>query len=303
MNPIEPSSIKIIDSTVEHGFKEITIIGSGFVGGSIAHAAHSRGIKIHVWDPDEETNQLALHFGWKTYKDPSEAASKGELIIIASPVDTIVNMAKRIAPAVKDGAIVTDVGSVKYSISTSLAEIFKDRNIETIPGHPMAGKAVHGLVYADPNIFNEATWIFTDRTDSPALPRLISFARDIGARHFVSMDSIEHDKLVALISHVPQIVSTALATGLSSNDGFEDAIQLAGAGFRDTTRLASSPWLMWEPILKENRKDIIAPLTAVRDALNLIIDDLSIEKVSQIEDAFTQANKARESYDKLHNPL
>lgn len=297
MNPSQASSAKIILPGASHEFQHISILGAGLVGGSIAHVIHSLGMVPHIWDPDVETANLAKQFGWNVYESPGEAASRGDLVILAGPVDTIISTAKIIVDSIKKGAVVTDVGSVKESISIAFSDIFKDKDIEAIPGHPMAGKASHGLSSADISLFRGATWIFTDNFSSPALPALVCFSKELGAKRFISMDSEEHDILVALISHIPQIVSTALTAGVSGQEEFFDAIQIAGGGFKDMSRLASSSWEMWRPILKENRESLIIPLTAVRNLIDEMIRDLLAGQSDRFEPIFLKANKARETYE------
>ena len=166
----------------------------------------------------------------------------------------------------------------------------------------MAGKATHGLSSADITLFKDATWVFTDSRVSPALPRLVRFAQELGANRFISMDSEEHDILVALISHVPQMIATALASGVSKQKEFGEAVQIAGSGFRDMTRLASSEWSMWGPIISENREALILPLSRVRDVVDEMIRDLLAGQHGQLGAIFAEANKARDSYEKRSTP-
>ena len=161
----------------------------------------------------------------------------------------------------------------------------------------MAGKATHGLQSADISLFDKATWVFTGDSESKSLPSLLRFVQELGATRFIVMEPEEHDVLVSIISHVPQMVATALAAGVSHQDEYSDAVQIAGGGFKDTTRLASSPWDMWGPVIKGNREALIIPLTKVRDLLDEMIRDLLASESDRIKPIFLQANQARKAYE------
>ena len=153
------------------------------------------------------------------------------------------------------------------------------------------------MASADISLFKNATWLFTSPIDSPSLPALLCLTQELGASRFIIIEPEEHDILVSLISHVPQLLSTALAAGVSSSEEYLDAVQLAGGGFKDMTRLASSPWLMWGPILKDNRAALIRPLSKVRDLLDEMIRDLLTSESDRIEPIFEKSNKARQTYE------
>ena len=142
-----------------------------------------------------------------------------------------------------------------------------------------------------------ATWLVTgDPTASP-VRRLCAFARSLGATRVLAMDVAAHDALVALISHVPQLVVDALAAGVGESASFESAVELAGTGWRDTTRIASSPWETWEPIVRLNRAAIIQPLQRVHEELGRLLHALHTDDTEALAPVFERAIRAREYYE------
>ena len=293
----DSSGVTEIVPALAHGFERIAIIGVGLVGGSIGYAAARNNIEVHAWDPDPASAALAAALGWKVHPTMSEAVEGVDLVVLAGPVGTLVEDASLVADKVSPGAIVTDVGSVKGEVSEGLRAVFEGSDVFVVPGHPMAGKASSGLMSADPNLFEGATWLFTSEPESEETRRMATFVRSLGAIRVASVDAETHDVLVALISHTPQLVASALAAGVGEASRYRTALGLAGGGFRDTTRIAASPWTMWGPIVETNREAILPPLIEVRDRLDAIIKSLLACDYPDVEKVFIEANNARGIYD------
>ncbi|MGH2771524.1 MAG: prephenate dehydrogenase/arogenate dehydrogenase family protein, partial [Actinomycetota bacterium] len=183
-----------------------------------------------------------------------EAAAAGDLIVIATPAGTIPEVFKQIAPSISPGAVVTDVGSTKTRI-VSEASAACPEGVHFIGGHPIAGSEKEGIEAATADLYRGCSWILTptDRTDPNAYRVLMRFLSGLSVRVF-SLDASRHDEVVALTSHLPQLLSSALmgfAAEVSAADG--GLPLLSAGGFGDMTRIASSSPDLWVDIVRENR--------------------------------------------------
>lgn len=242
-------------------FERVGIVGCGLIGGSLALAAGSRGgaSEVVVTDRDPGVRRRAAGRGVGTVVDGvREVARRCDLVIVAVPVPAIVSVAREAGKHMDMHAVLTDVGSTKAAVVRELTrtagsgEFFQRR---FVGGHPMSGSEREGLEAADATLFEAATYVLTPQptTDADALQRLGSFLRRLGAR-VLTVDAGEHDRLVAVVSHLPQLVSSALMR-FAGDAAREDRglMNLAGGGFRDVTRVAGSNPELWLDILKENR--------------------------------------------------
>jgi prephenate dehydrogenase len=249
--------------------KQLTILAPGLLGGSVARAARARGAarKVVIWARRPETRLALAEQPWcsATCETPEEAVKAAELVVIAAPVDRIVPLVRTIAPALREGAIVCDVGSVKGEISRQ-GHAALHGHAHFVGAHPMAGSDRTGWENASADLFEGRTCFVTPvhASNSRAVARVVAFWRDLGAE-VVTVDPDRHDEIVANISHLPQVLASSLCAFLSTREqGWRN---FAGAGLRDTTRIAASDPKLWRAILEENRDEVLRALRGFQDEL------------------------------------
>lgn len=237
------------------------IVGLGLIGGSIALALKSRGWRVHGQDLNENTVLQALEMG---AIDSSELDPVALITFVAVPVDQAVS-AVAAALGSTTGAV-TDVGSVKSPVCSAFPEG------RFVGGHPMAGSELDGLDGADPAMFESATWVLTPSpaTDDDALSTVAGIVRGLGAE-VVALDPNSHDRLVAVVSHVPHLTAASLM-GLAADRSEEHAalLRLAAGGFRDMTRIASGSPGIWLDICRQNRTAICEALEELETSLTAL---------------------------------
>lgn len=238
----------------------MAVLGTGLIGGSIGLAARAAGAAVTGFDPDPSAASDALARGAVTTvaATAEDAVGSAELIVLAPPVDRIPELCRRLAGHVPDGAVVTDVGSAKEEVVRQGVESFGDR---FVGGHPMAGSERHGVGAADPALFRDAWWILTptDATSSRAYTRVSELVATLGAKP-VALEPAVHDALVARLSHVPQLTASALVDSVAGRGDREALLGLAGAGFRDVTRIAASNPDLWVAIVRSNTRSVLEGL-------------------------------------------
>jgi prephenate dehydrogenase len=242
----------------------VAVIGLGLVGGSVARALTRAGYTVVGVDrPAVARRARRTRAVTRTASSLERAVSGADVVVLAAPPRANLRLLRRTARAAPD-VLVTDVGSVKGPI-VRLASSLRLRRF--VGGHPMAGSERSGLAASDPMLFRGRPWILTPARASPrdmaVLRRLI---RAMGARPVV-MTSAEHDRAVAFLSHVPQLVAWALRDAAHGDAVTARRLGLAGPGFRDMTRLARSPRRLWREILEQNGREVNGALAAVQRAL------------------------------------
>lgn len=250
--------------------EQLTILAPGLIGGSVARAARARGVarSIIVWSRRPETRLALADQAWctATRETAAEAAEGSDLVVIAAPVDRIVPLAREIAPRLKEGALVCDVGSVKGDISRLGHDALQGR-AHFVGAHPMAGSEKTGWEHSHADLFEGRTCFVTPVAATPgdAAARVVRFWRDLGAE-VVTLDPDKHDEIVAHISHLPQILASSLCAFLATKDPAWR--NYAGGGLRDTTRIAGSDAKLWRTILEENRDEVLRALRHFEDELH-----------------------------------
>jgi prephenate dehydrogenase len=249
--------------------EQLTILAPGLIGGSVDRAAKARGVtrRIVIWARRPETRLALGKQPWcsVTSETPEEAVAGADFVVIATPVDRIIPLVRQIAPIVKEGAVVCDVGSVKGEISREGHAALHGK-AHFIGAHPMAGSEKTGWEHGEDDLFEGRTCFVTPAgsTDQRAVGKVVAFWRDLGAE-VVTMDPDKHDEIVAHISHLPQVLASALCAYLSTRDpGWRN---FAGTGLRDSTRIAASDPKLWRSILEENRDEVLRALRHFQDDL------------------------------------
>ncbi len=251
-------------------FEKISILAPGLLGASLAQAVHLRKLAstIAVWARRPETRLKLREVAWcdEVFEKPEAACSGADLVVICTPVGKIVELVRKIREHVPHGAIVTDVGSVKSLICRQGShQLGPERHF--IGSHPMAGSEKSGMDHAREDLFERRPCFVTPLEDSDpkAAETVVAFWRELDA-DVTTINPEKHDEIVAHISHLPHVLASILCSSLELKD--PSWIQYAGAGLRDTTRVASGNTEMWREILQQNRHEIIRALDAYRDELH-----------------------------------
>lgn len=239
----------------------VTIVGLGLMGGSLAlalrrYADRPRLVAV-VRSPERVPEVEARDVVDAVTTDLIAATQDADLVVLATPVRTIVRHIRMIGPHLKPGAVVLDLGSTKTAICQALAAL--PDHVQPVGGHPMCGKEVSGLEHAEATLYEGATFVLCPlpRTADWALALCQDLVARLGARPLI-LDPERHDRLVAAISHLPYLLAVALV-GTAHRVGAEDPTvwKVAASGFRDTSRLASSEVKMMLDILMTNRNAVL----------------------------------------------
>lgn len=271
-------------------FDKIAIVGLGLIGGSIALAARKiwpRGLVIAV-DRKDVLEQAMVKHAIDVAADELYVIAEADLVILAAPVRQNIELLAQLDDAIQKPAVVTDVGSTKREM-VEAARALPPR-FTFVGGHPMGGAARGGFEAARPDLFQGRPWIFTPQGDGAgeSLERLHAFVTAIGALP-KTMRAGEHDALLAVISHLPQLTASALMSVIGSRA--VDGLHLAGRGLVDTTRLAASPADIWQDIAATNADEIRRALDALIDQLTAM--RIGLDEPDVIADVFARAARFR----------
>jgi prephenate dehydrogenase len=274
-------------------FRRIAVIGTGLIGGSFGLAVRKKFPSIETigWDRDSASLDCALSRGAVQEKANglASAVRGADLVYVALPVNGIVKSLAPIAAAADSGALVSDTGSTKVLIEQAARECFRDKPSLFVGGHPMAGKENSGIDSADADLFRGAPYALIANVNN-ADERTRNFAaltEAIGA-HVIWCDAETHDWSVGIVSHLPQLLSIALAQVIqdeSDETGFP--LALAGPGLHDTLRLAGSPYSVWRDILVANSDNVARALNRLGQAIEHLQQNL---KSKELEQEFRAAN-------------
>ena len=256
-------------------FEKVGVVGLGLIGGSIALAVRRTwptGLVIGVDQKDVLEEAMILHAIDVATDDPVVLA-EADLVILAAPVRENIALLENLPNHVQGSAVVTDVSSTKRAIVEAARRL--PSRLTFIGGHPLAGAPHAGIGFARSDLFTARPWLFTPTGDAggPPLDRLFSFVTALGARpHVMGVD--EHDRVLALVSHLPQLAASTLMHVIGTKAG-ESGLALTGRGLSDATWLASSPAAIWRDICATNADhiattldDLIAELQMLRDSLD-----------------------------------
>jgi cyclohexadieny/prephenate dehydrogenase len=276
---------------VKPAFERVAVLGLGLLGGSVVLAVKERGVAARVAGATRRADVLeeALRRGAIDEAGDFESAARGaDLVVLAMPIFAMGEVARRIAPVLGEGALVTDVGSVKAALADTLPGLLP-RGVHYVGAHPMAGSHERGMEYARADLFEGAPCVVMETAEPAARERVAGFWRALGAR-VVLRDPAVHDAEVAWVSHVPHVLAFAFADALEQAP--TGAFEVQGAGFRDFTRIAHSDPGLWGDILTSNRKAIAAPLQAVGRALASLSSALEQDDAEAVEKIIATARAA-----------
>jgi prephenate dehydrogenase len=287
--------------------QDISIIGIGLIGGSIAKALKdsdkdfkiSAFDKAHVLDSAEEQKVIDKKLnGIKEAKD-------SDLIFLCLPTDLSLRALKELAPIINENTIITDVCGVKGIFEKDWKST--DSKGIYIGGHPMTGKESGGFENSDPLLFENSVYIISNsekKTDK--VKELTEIIHLLGAR-IRFLDPFIHDKIIAQVSHLPQLLAVSLVNSVSKNDNGINYLDFAAGGFRDMTRIASGTFDIWEPVIKMNKDAILSALDAMNNNLSSLKDMLKNENMNSLRELFDTARAKRDAIPKntkgFINPL
>ncbi len=284
--------------------RSVLVIGTGLIGASVGLALRAAGFSGEIIGFDASAAELeqALAMGAIDRFVLSRAAALGcaaevDVVVLAVPVLAIIDWMHLLAPVLGPAQLVTDVGSTKLQISETAAKIFPGaETARFLPGHPMAGKESGGASLAEAGLFRDAMWLFTlvGREPSAMEAEWRAWVGRFGART-LDLDAGRHDTLCAWVSHLPQMLSTALAALLEETFGEDEAARaeiaaIGGRALRETTRLGASPYSMWRDVALSNTAPVAATLFALEQRLQHLRENL---RTPELREEFALANRFR----------
>lgn len=282
-------------------FEKIALVGIGLIGSSLARVIRREGLARHIAIATRSTSTLKraeeLGLGDSYTTEAKEAARDADLVIVSVPVGSSGEVAAEIAPALKKGAILTDVGSTKASVIAQMQPHVPD-GVHFIPGHPLAGTEKSGPDAGFADLFDNRWCIFTPLpgTDPKALEKLSEFWRRCGS-NIDTMDPQHHDMTLAIVSHLPHIIAyniVGTADDLESVTKTE-VIKYSASGFRDFTRLAASDPTMWRDVCLHNKDAILEMLARFSEDLASLQRAIRWGDGEKLFDLFTRTRAIRRS--------
>ena len=282
-------------------FDKIALVGIGLIGSSLARVIRREGLAGHVSISTRSASTLAraeeLALGDSYTTDAAEAVRDADLVIVSVPVGSSGAVAAEIAPALKAGAIVTDVGSTKNSVIAQMGP-HMPAGVHFIPGHPLAGTEKSGPDAGFAELFENRWCIFTPLpgTDPDALERLSTFWRACGS-NIDTMDPEHHDMVLAIVSHLPHIIAYNIVGTADDlqNVSKTEVIKYAASGFRDFTRLAASDPTMWRDVCLHNKDAILEMLARFSEDLSSLQRAIRWGDGDKLFDLFTRTRAVRRS--------
>ena len=279
----------------EIGFRKIIIIGVGLIGGSLGLAIKAANINCKIVGVDNTSViEKAIILG--AIDEGINQLEKGirdaDIIIIATPIGSILKLLSQISPYLKKNCLVTDTGSTKTEIMQKANSVLPSY-IDFIGGHPMAGSEKCGIEAAKADLFKKKSYILIpqDKVNILALEKMSRIVKMIGA-HELRLKPQEHDRIVAAVSHLPQLVAISLVNVsgfLSEKEKNEKFFKASGSAFNDMTRIASSSFKIWKDIYRTNNKIIIEMIDEFKKYLDKIENKLK-NNPSELKKDFIQAN-------------
>ena len=288
--------------------RRVLIVGTGLIGASAGLALRAQGFdgEIIGTGPTEQTLTIAREMGaidsWVARDAKDAVAATCDVILLAGPVLSILDWMQRLAPVLGEHQLVTDVGSTKAQIAELAAKLYNQPGkARFLPGHPMAGKEQGGAALAEATLFQDAMWLFTPAVGAQASAletEWRGWVAKFGART-MDLDPSRHDEICAWVSHLPQMLSTALAALLEETFagdpvGRDEISAIGGRALRETTRLGASPYNMWRDIALSNTGPIAQTLHALEQRLAHVRENL---RTPELKEEFRLANEFRKRRD------
>ncbi len=262
----------------------LTILAPGLLGASLAMAvkAHSLAARVQVWSRKVESRLEAARQAWcdAVYETPEAAVQNADLVVVCSPVETIVPLVERIAAYLAPQTIVTDVGSTKSLICRHAHRAMRE-DTAFIGSHPMAGSEKSGMHHAAATLFRQRCCFVTPLLDTPesAVETVVRFWRELDMQ-VTTISPEAHDEIVAHISHLPHLLASVLCLHLAKRD--EKWAAFSGPGLADTTRVAAGNASLWQAILQQNREEVLRAISQFENQLHQFKSALANEDYIQV---------------------
>ena len=280
-------------------FERVAFIGFGLIGSSLARVIKRDGLARHIVASarTERTLETALRLGIadSVEIDAAEAVRDADLVVICTPISTYGAIAERIAPNLKPGAIVTDVGSVKSAVIKAVAPHLPD-GVQFVPGHPIAGTENSGPESGFDTLFENRWFLVTPPagTDPAAVERVSELWRRAGSMIQV-MDPVHHDHVLAITSHIPHLIAfTIVGTATDLEDHLKsEVVKYSAAGFRDFTRIAASDPVMWRDVFLNNRDAVLEMLGRLTEDLSGLQRAIRVGDGETLEKLFARTREIR----------
>ena len=286
--------------------QRVAILGVGLIGGSLALAWKKNRADLTLVGYDvPAVLEAALERGQidEAALTLAEAVPTADLVVLAVPLAPMLRLLEELAPLLQPGTLVTDVGSVKQPLMAQARQVLSEAN-PFIGGHPMAGSEQGGAANADAFLFENATYVLCppEGLTPEALPQryadFVALVEATGARVLV-LEAERHDRIAATVSHLPQLLATMLMNYAAERNAEDNAfLRLAAGGFRDMTRIASSPFAMWQHILLANEGPILDALAGFATALQKTRNRIIEQDLNGLHKAFAEARRVRDTIPK-----
>ena len=272
-------------------FRTIAIVGLGLIGGSVALAARRRWQDVSIVGVDRTEILAGLHTEgvFAEVGDSLDITRGADLVVLAAPVREIIATLGRLFGLIEPSAVVTDVGSTKRAIVAAAGR--DGPSLRFVGGHPLAGSVGSGFAVSTADLFTDRTWLLvpTGRGGSESVDRVSELVAGLGARPRL-IDAETHDRVMAAVSHLPQVAVSALMRAVGDLAG-PDGLELAGTGLLDTTRLAASPTGLWADVCATNADQLGVALDRLIETLVAIRS--SLEDRQALDDVFAPAREWR----------
>ncbi len=278
----------------------LAVIGLGLMGGSLAAALSGRCANVIGCDLDPQAVQTALTRGWihAGTQDPIVAVSQADMVVLASPVRTILSLLDDLAPHFPPGCVILDLGSTKTQITAKMEAL--PASLQPIGGHPMCGKEFSGIQAADPLLYRGQTFILTPlaRTSHQALTLASELVDALGAQTLI-LTPQENDHLAALASHLPFLLSAGLVETVRQAAQQDSRLwRVTASGYRDTSRLAASSVTMMTDILLTNRDAVIQALSEFSENLNNLTELIKSAQEDELRDLLSAIHDSRKDWNR-----
>lgn len=280
--------------------ERVTIVGTGLIGASVGLALRAAGFsgEIAGWDASKAALEEAVRVGAvsRALERAPEGVEAG-VVVLAGPVLSILDWMERLAAGCGEGVLLTDVGSTKLAITEGAGRLYnRPGRARFLPGHPMAGKESGGAALAEAGLFRGAAWLFTPAEEDagPLATEWRDWVGRFGARR-MELDAARHDEICAWVSHLPQMLATALAALLEETfggdaAGREQIAAIGGRALREMTRLGASPYSMWRDVALSNTEPIAETLLALEQRLAHVRENL---RTPELREEFRLGNEFR----------
>ncbi len=288
--------------------RRVLIIGLGLIGGSLAFALKKRnaclevlGVSRNAATIDKAVARGVIDRGAIDIDAMTTQLHAGDIVVIATPTLSVKSICKKLHAAIKNGVIVTDVASVKGSVVADAEAVFDRLPENFVPGHPIAGSEKSGLDAVNDNLFMRHQVILTPtvQSNAAAVEAVSSLWRAVGAE--LSLMSVEeHDKVLALTSHLPHMLAYTLVDTLAQRSQNREIFRYAAGGFRDFTRIAGSDPVMWHDIALANRAALLSGLEDFEQHLTSLRRAIENSDGNYLHDLFTRAKSARDAFGEIY---